>query len=215
MLVSMFTADCLHYQSSKMPRSLDYWFLIQDARSLRAPLGLRESQSRLLAERSESFSVSFIFHFIMIRAIFLSEGATNVVSSCRTMSPLKKSTSYRRLEPKLIVFVQVSAIDIGAFALPPFLIRCVIISASIVDEKQFVVSLLVKRLLLGELAHHHHSKNLARARALEFGHERADPTASPLVEQEGQAATDGDDIVATIAENSGSSDDKGFRPRGL
>ncbi|GHJ84045.1 hypothetical protein NliqN6_0447 [Naganishia liquefaciens] len=67
--------------------------------------------------------------------------------------------------------------------------------ASIVDEKQFV--------------------NLARARALEFGHERVPVGAAPFTEQEGQAATDGDDVVATIAENSGSSDEKGFRPRGF
>lgn len=58
-------------------------------------------------------------------------------------------------------------------------------------------------------------QNLARARALEFGHERAPSSVPGVTGQEGQAATDGDDIVATIAENSGSSDDKGFRPRGL
>lgn len=65
------------------------------------------------------------------------------------------------------------------------------------------------------IADHGSAQNLARARALEFGHQRAPSSKDSLTEQEGAAATDGDDVVATIAEDSGDSDERGFRPRGL
>jgi hypothetical protein len=59
------------------------------------------------------------------------------------------------------------------------------------------------------------SQNLARAKALEFGHHHLVTSQESPVELESAAATDGDDVVATIAEDSGDSDEQRFRPRGL
>lgn len=74
---------------------------------------------------------------------------------------------------------------------------------------------LILCLLTSYIPYDYSTQNLARARALEFGHERAPSNKESLTEQEGVAATDGDDMVATIAEDSGNSDESGFRPRGL